>query len=153
MAKFKPKERKVIVEEEMDITPMIDCTFLLLIFFLVASRMDAAPPLNLPPAKHGGAVVVQQAVVLTITKGDEDRAKIFKGDGPSEENRITGSSPQDEEEAVTQYVEESRSRNSQLKFVLIKAEQGIKHREVARVAKAAGSAEIEQLFVAVLEPQ
>ena len=52
------------LEEEspgLDMTPMIDCVFLLLIFFLVASTMkkiDRELPLTLPPAET--AIEVQQ---------------------------------------------------------------------------------------------
>ena len=40
----------------MDMTPMIDITFLLLIFFLVSSHPDQATSIALPKAQHGDAV-------------------------------------------------------------------------------------------------
>ena len=39
-------------DEEMDITPMIDITFLLLIFFVVASKMDPSQTGNIPDAEE-----------------------------------------------------------------------------------------------------
>lgn len=38
---------------DLDITPMIDVTFLLLIFFMVTSTMQATPDKDLPPAVSG----------------------------------------------------------------------------------------------------
>ena len=40
-------------DTEMDITPMIDCTFLLLIFFLLTFKADEGATIPLPPAKYG----------------------------------------------------------------------------------------------------
>ena len=40
-----PRKRR-FDDAEMDITPMIDITFLLLIFFLVASKMDEGATLD-----------------------------------------------------------------------------------------------------------
>ena len=52
-------------DDEMDITPMIDITFLLLIFFLVAARLDEDTPVELPAARHGAAVAVKlNALIL-----------------------------------------------------------------------------------------
>ena len=47
------KRKRSLEEAEMDITPMIDCTFLLLIFFLVTSKMKPELAVDLPKAKHG----------------------------------------------------------------------------------------------------
>ena len=59
---------------EMDITPMIDITFLLLIFFLVAARLDEDTPVELPPARHGTAVAVKSSVIITLAEGDGENA-------------------------------------------------------------------------------
>ena len=68
-------------DDEMDITPMIDITFLLLIFFLVASKMDEAAALKLPPARHGLPVGARNAVVISVTQGGPDGgALIYKGE-------------------------------------------------------------------------
>ena len=58
--------RKLSTDFEMDITPMIDMTFLLLIFFLVASKMDRSVEVKLPPARHATAVATRDAVIVTI---------------------------------------------------------------------------------------
>ncbi len=75
------KKRKVEAAE-LDITPMIDVTFLLLIFFMVTSTMQATPDKDIPPSKSGINAVVDGIVDVTIrastsTEGDielDDRA-------------------------------------------------------------------------------
>ena len=83
-------ERK-IEDPEMDITPMIDITFLLLIFFLVASKMDSPASGELPTAVANRPIMADKAIVLNIEKqGDgvkvtapqqwDQPAKEFSGD-------------------------------------------------------------------------
>lgn len=73
MAGFK---KKSTVDAEMDITPMIDCTFLLLIFFMVTSTMDSSKQSNVPPAKHGVGIDARGASFVTL--------KADPGGGPPE---------------------------------------------------------------------
>ncbi|MCA9170833.1 MAG: biopolymer transporter ExbD, partial [Planctomycetales bacterium] len=65
-------KRRSLDDNEMDITPMIDITFLLLIFFLVAGKLDQDAPVELPPARHGTAVSVKSAAIITVGKGSGD---------------------------------------------------------------------------------
>ena len=51
---------------ELDITPMIDVTFLLLIFFMVSSTMQAQKDLEVPPAVHGVGVDKAKATIIEI---------------------------------------------------------------------------------------
>ncbi len=57
---------------EMDITPMIDVTFLLLIFFLVSSTMQQEEGLSLPDARAGSPISATNSAVLVLTKSDGD---------------------------------------------------------------------------------
>jgi biopolymer transport protein ExbD len=149
---FKPLlPSKTYDESEMDITPMIDMTFLLLIFFLVASKMDAGANVKLPPARHGTAVVEKTSVILTVAAGEGGKATIYKGNGIVPENLIRAPDVETEENEVTAYVENELITSGKLN-VLIKAERGVKHREVSRISKAATKPEdVQQLYVAVLE--
>ncbi len=47
------RRRQQGLEGDLDITPMIDVTFLLLIFFMVTSTMQGTPDKDLPPAVSG----------------------------------------------------------------------------------------------------
>jgi biopolymer transport protein ExbD len=147
------KRKRPIEEAEMDITPMIDCTFLLLIFFLVTSRMKAEAPLQLPKARHGSVVVEKEAVILTLVKGPSGAAQIYKGNSADPASLVEGSTPVEQEEAITRYVEQQAAGVPPKRNVLIKAERGLKHRDVARVERAASDADVQQLYVAVVETE
>ena len=60
--------KRATVEADLDITPMIDVTFLLLIFFMVTSTMQT-PDLDVPAAKHGVGVDSSGAIILQIKSG------------------------------------------------------------------------------------
>jgi len=62
---FVSKKRKPS-DTEMDITPMIDVTFQLLIFFMVTSTMQGNPPADLPPAKSGGSIEVAKVINVVV---------------------------------------------------------------------------------------
>jgi len=136
-------------EAEMDITPMIDCTFLLLIFFLVTSTMKPVLPIELPRARHGETVVEEESIILSVVKAGET-IHVYKGNSVDLADRLEGGTPIEQEEAVVAYVEQESARSSK-RNVLIKASKGIKQRDVSRVQAAAGRANIDQLFVAVLK--
>ena len=144
------RHRRIRDDAEMDITPMIDITFLLLIFFLVASRMDDAASLELPPARHGEGISIRDAAILTlVAKGDS--AAIFKGDGAKEDTAVQAADPAAQELEIGEYVERLLTGESPKQHVLIKAESNVPHREVSRVARAVGKATDALLFFAVLE--
>ena len=138
-------------EAEIDIAPMIDCTFLLLIFFLVTSVMKAQAPLDLPQARHGGAVVERDAVILTIVRGADGRPHVYQGTSRDSSAEIVGATAAGQEEAIARYVEQQANTVPPKRNVLIRAEKGLKHRDVDRVQRAASQAEVEQLYVAVVE--
>ena len=139
----------------MDITPMIDITFLLLIFFLVASKMDTAASVTLPKARHGLPVAAKNAVVITLTEGGpEGSALVYKGDTTDAASLVRGGDLLAQEDELVDFISTAMSGDNPKSHVLIKAEPGVKHREVSRVAKAVGKAEaVTQLYVAVLEVQ
>lgn len=146
-----PKRQRA--DDEMDITPMIDMTFLLLIFFLVASRIDAAPGVDLPQATYGVAVPVKDAVFITLDRGVEDSSRVFLGDGLDEATEIKGRNLPAQESQIIAYVDRELSATTPRKHqVVIKAAKGLKHREVARVLAAVGKVEkVERVHLGVLE--
>ena len=141
-------------DTEMDITPMIDCTFLLLIFFLLTFKADEGATVALPPARYGVAVPAKNAVVLTIEKGTTGQpAKVHLGNTVSSESLARSSDAKALEEEIADYVEREMARGGRKKeYILIKAAQDVKHRDVAMVARAASrAAAVQELHVAVLE--
>ncbi|MHC4399166.1 MAG: ExbD/TolR family protein [Planctomycetota bacterium] len=123
--------RRVPDTSEMDITPMIDITFLLLIFFLVCSTASPETAVDLPEARYGTGIGHGDAAIITMAKGEGGGpAVVYLADGkrgdplPSDE--------EEQEEAIRDYVESQGKQN-----VLIKAEEDCKTGDVWRVESAA----------------
>ena len=140
-------------ESDLDITPMIDITFLLLAFFVMVSKMDPQLPVKLPQALNGDVIPDKNAVVLVILKGEgDDDFTIFNGRTKSGADKVTGDDPVEQEEQIAEYVEESLSRNPQLQIVLIKAEGDVKTGAVETVKRGVAGSELgltRKLYVAV----
>lgn len=143
-ARKRPQE-----DTEMDITPMIDCTFLLLIFFTVTSTPDAQTALNLAPAKYGVGISQRDSIIISIAdNGESNPASVYLADGKVGEP--LPATPADQEAAIRKAVEEGLAEGKQ--DILIKAEQGVLHRDVSRVAAAAGGvSDTIKLNLAVME--
>lgn len=143
--------RRKLEEADMDITPMIDMTFLLLIFFIVTSKMGANAGIELPPAKHGSAAVEKNNVILTIGPGDPI-ANVYRGESLEPADAFTGGNVEDQENEVVAYIESEITKSGGGKTgVLVQAAKGLKHREVARIAKAAARADVADLYVGIIE--
>ena len=136
-------------EVDMDITPMIDITFLLLIFFLVTSRPDDSTKVDLPEARYGRGVSQREAVIFSVIQGGGRRlAPVYLGDGKVPQNRIDGDARQQADRIETEVRKALLEGHPN---VIIKAEKGVAHREVARVSGAASRVEGIRLHFAVLE--
>ena len=133
---------------EMDITPMIDVTFLLLIFFLVSATPDKRTAIELPKADHGVGVSQLRSVVLTIAEGGLNAAPVYAADG-----RIPGTELSDHldtrREQIGELVEEGFRENKP--NVVIKGDRNVAYREVARVIKAVSQVQGVKIHLAVLE--
>jgi biopolymer transport protein ExbD len=140
----RPKE-----DAEMDITPMIDCTFLLLIFFTVTSTPDAQTALDLAPAKYGVGVSQRDSIIISLADGGEAQpAAVYLADGKVGEP-LKGA-PADQEAEIRKAVEAGLAEGK--KDILIKAEKGVLTRDVSRIAAAAGGVSEElRLNLAVME--
>jgi biopolymer transport protein ExbD len=68
-------------DDEVDITPMIDIVFLLLIFFVVCSKMDPSKTGAVPAADRGVAISANDSAVIIMERGAEDRAVVKRYDG------------------------------------------------------------------------
>ena len=145
----RPRQR--MTDPDMDITPMIDITFLLLIFFIVASKMDASDQVKLPPARNGSTVTLQNSVVLSVIPRGTDRVDIFRGPAIDPLTRITSDDPVVQNEQIVDYIEEAISGDSPKEFVLIRAQRDVPYRHVARIMTAAGHVGGISIYVAVME--
>jgi biopolymer transport protein ExbD len=144
-----PRNRYVDTTE-MDITPMIDCTFLLLVFFIVCSRPDAQEAIILARAHHGTAIGAKTATVITVAESGRDVSPVYLADGRIQESQLPDDMEQQADlirQAVQQAVDDGRSN------VLIKAEKGVPHREVARITAAASRVSGVRIFYGVADAE
>ena len=116
----------------LDISPLIDVVFLLLIFFMVSTTFleEAGLPLNLPASVSRG-IKKQENVVVTITEAGE----IFVGDRKSASDDLT---------AIIQ----EQLAASEKKEVIIKADKAARYELVYRVMDASRQAGAKGLSVA-----
>jgi biopolymer transport protein ExbD len=144
------RRRSRMGDIDMDITPMIDMTFLLLIFFLVSSTPDQQTAIDLPPAQHGVGVSQLESVVFTIAEGGVNAAPVYAADG-----RIPGTELPDEPDArrdrVRELVEEGFRDDKT--SVVIKGDKNVAHRDVAQLVKAASQVNGVKIHLAVLDSE
>jgi biopolymer transport protein ExbD len=136
-------------DDEIDMTPMIDCVFLLLIFFIINFRADQAKSVPLPTAKYGNPVMGLDSVFLTVLAGEGNTAKIYKADLPDPAKMLRSSSLLDQEQEIIDYVE--REIKAGKKQVVIKGDGNLTSGHIQQVAKAASKAiEGQPLHIAVM---
>ncbi len=80
--------RRPLEDAEMDITPMIDITFLLLIFFLVASRLDEDAPVELPTARYGAPWPRRVPFRSPWRRATAEHAEVYLADGRASDRQI-----------------------------------------------------------------
>lgn len=135
---------------EMDITPMIDITFLLLIFFLVASTPDQQTAIELPTATQGRSVSQLESVLFTIAAGGLGVAPVYNADGKIPEHQLSDDLEQRKRQ-IRELVEKGFLENKT--NVVIKADRDVAFREVARVIKSVSKVEGVKIHLAVLETE
>ncbi len=118
--------RKDEAELGMDITPMIDMTFLLLIFFMVTSTMQVEARLQMPAAAHGAGVPLENAVVISIFRTGDD-PQIVAGADPDKPTLLLAE--------VGGYVAEGIKSGKTT--IIIKADRDIPSGFVEEVARSA----------------
>lgn len=142
--------RKARRSEELDITPMIDITFLLLIFFVVCSKMDPTQTGRIPTAENALAISAKDSAVIFLEPGGEDKA-ILK--------RLDGSRFSEDEETLTneivQYVtaELEKTISKDKNQVMLLGDPAIRVHHVTRVQQIIGDAfeDMEFTYIAVKE--
>jgi biopolymer transport protein ExbD len=134
----------------MDITPMIDCVFLLLIFFIVCSTMEQQSPIDLAEARHGRAVGEREAIIISVLSGGAEAAPVYLADGPAQDPLPNDDAVQ--REKILAYIEEEQKKEAKTD-VLIKADKNVAHRDVARVIKSVSQVEGINIHLAVAESE
>jgi biopolymer transport protein ExbD len=130
---------------DLDITPMIDVTFLLLIFFMVTSTMKEPATADVPPARHGVGTDSGEAVVLTVTRADDaDEAEVILPDDTRQtlaDLRRSG--------ALAKLVQAAVEGEPPRTDVVINADRDLPHAVVREVSQMVGEVEGIRLFLGV----
>ncbi len=128
-------------DDELDITPMIDMTFLLLIFFMVTSTMEDPEALAIPESQWGQGVETREAIIMTVDIID-GQPSVYLAD------KVDGNAVSLPE--VTAYVSANVSPTHNV--IIIKADRDVPTGFVQDVARAANDLDIEyelKFFTAV----
>ncbi len=134
----------------MDITPMIDITFLLLIFFVVCSTMDPTKIGTIPEAENGLAVSAKQCAVIFIDPAGGDKVLLRRFDG-SEFSRDEDAQGAEIVEYITSELEQALGVSKE--HVMLFGDADVTVGEVTRVQKIIGDAfeDLESTHIAVKE--
>ncbi len=140
------RPRSLPCDDELDITPMIDITFLLLIFFLVSSKLSPEQAVDLPKARNGGVVAAKESVVIVMRRGTGDQAEVKRADGSPFSPEL-----EQQNEEIAEYVQKGLDAGK--KHVIIRAEGSVRHGEVGRVSGAISESmdEGQVINIAVME--
>lgn len=133
-------------DSELDLTPMIDMTFLLLIFFLVSSRLTAEESVELPKARHGNVVLSKESVIVLMQPGTGQQAEVLRADGKKFSDDV-----EQQNAEVAEYV--AQALDAGKKHVIIRAAGAVRHGEVGRISKAISESleEGSMINIAVIE--
>ena len=130
-------------EADLDITPMIDITFLLLAFFVVVSKMDAQIPVTMPKATSGATIAEENCVVLVVTTetaGGE--AKIYKGQTADLSALVSSDSTLDKEAEIGEFVENEISNRPTVEAILIKGDGNVRAGDIEMIKRGIASSDL-----------
>jgi biopolymer transport protein ExbD len=119
-AKSRRRRRFRFLEDTtMDMTPMIDVTFQLLIFFMFANQLANPSPIEVPEARFGRGVTPDGKQAILV----DDQGRYYLGQGTKPENIA----PLDE---VVRVVSDNASSSNGPLDVIISAHKNSRHEQV-----------------------
>lgn len=128
-------------EANLEMTPLIDVVFLLLIFFLITTTFsktrEAEIPINLPKAVTGEKATSGEKVVLFVTK--EGGVEV-KGDAPLEGDSLT--------DKLAGLHERDPDMN-----IVLKGDQGASHGRVIEVLDQLKQTGFKKVNLVIAKPQ
>ncbi|MBS0208240.1 MAG: biopolymer transporter ExbD [Planctomycetes bacterium] len=123
-----PRPKRAAEEAEMDMTPMIDVTFQLLIFFMLTNQLANPAPLAVPEAKHGRGVSPEGTQMVLI----DEAGRYFLGLTIAEENSVASL------DALVQAVQTNAQASPQPLDVIIDADKTAKYLNIRPVVERLG---------------
>jgi len=118
------------MDDEMDITPMIDLTFLLLIFFIMTSKMTGEKTYPVPPAKNGSSITTKSCVSILVSRGAGETAMVARGDGT-----YFSDDPEQQQAEIAEYIQLEFDSGRKTE-VLIRAEGNVTSGQMKKVKQA-----------------
>jgi len=118
------------MEGEMDITPMIDLTFLLLIFFILTSKMTGEKTYDVPPAKNGSNVSSKICVTLLVSRGSGESPIVARADGS-----VFAEDPEQQAAEIGEYIQLELESGRKTE-VLIRAAGNVTSGQMKKVKQA-----------------
>jgi len=123
------KKKRVPLEDSvLDLTPMIDVTFQLLIFFMVTNTLSEAVPIEVPRAVYGRGVSPAGMQSILIT----DKAEYYLGDSVDPQNQATSL------DALVEEVSKNAEAAEKPLEVIISAHRESKHVDVRQLMERLG---------------
>ena len=113
-------------DDEMDMTALIDITFLLLIFFIVTSKLANEVRQPLPSAKNGQLVATDKAIIICVRGGRGDGAIVTRADGTK-----FSDFPDQQAAEIEEYIQQGF--NSLKTDILIRADGSVLNGEIHRI--------------------
>jgi len=113
-------------ESSVDMTPMIDVVFLLLIYFVVSHQLASRPPIEVPEANAAEGTPIAEQMILVTQNGEY----IFGDD-----KKIT---PQAMDAVVNQVREVAKNNGDKKLDVIINAHKDAKHIDVRSITADIG---------------
>jgi len=135
------QRKKPKFDNEIELAPLIDMVFLLLIFFIVTSTLERQSSIDLPRTEYGIAVSERNATTISI-EGKGADIRVYLGDNIGGDPLPSLTQPQ--EAAIAQAVEAGYLEGKT--SLVIKADREVHTGEIARIIRAATQA-VEELDV------
>lgn len=153
-----PKRKRNPDDGELDITPMIDVTFLLLAFFVVVSKMDPQAAVEMPKATYGQSIQDKSAVTLIVIldKATGEKVEIYKGRSMGKDTIVPEGDEDSQEAAIGEYVESELSAHPTKDAIVIKGAGKVKTGMIEMVKRGIAQSELAQsrkIYVGIEEVQ
>jgi biopolymer transport protein ExbD len=119
----KRRRRRIIEDTELDMTPMIDVTFQLLIFFMFANQLANPSPIEVPLAKYGKGIMPDGKQAILV----DDQGSYYLGEVAKEETAEPSL------ETLLNQVADNASSAEQPLEVIISAHKAAKHQQLRQL--------------------
>lgn len=128
-AKSRPRRKRRLLEDtELDMTPMIDVTFQLLIFFIFSNQLANAPPIEVPQAHYGKGIMPDGKQSILI----DDQGRYYLGESANDQNLAPTL-----DQVVSEVAKNAEAAQQPLE-VIVSAHKRARHQQVRELVERLG---------------